>query len=269
MKEKPIRQLYLVLAGIRGLGIVSQNRLLQMCGDIGKAFAMSEERLLEIDRSMDSRRRIGDEKIHTFAECRNDQSRYDAASDLMQACESKGIAIITIEDETYPARLHDIINHPLVIYALGDLRLNHFEGTVGVVGARRCSREGKEQAIQTAQKAVLAGKAVISGMAKGIDSYAHTAAVKEEGYTVAVLGCGPDICYPKEHRALYEKIIFSGCVLSEYQPGELPRKYMFPQRNRLIAALSDELYVIDAGRNSGTHTTVEAARQCGKRVSFM
>ena len=96
------------------------------------------------------------------------------------------------------------------------------------------------------------------GYAKGIDSYAHTAALKKEGYTISVLGNGVDICYPKEHERLYEEIMLKGCVLSEYPPETMPREFRFPKRIRLIAALSDELYVVDAGRHSGTETTIKA-----------
>ena len=103
-------------------------------------------------------------------------------------------------------------------------------------------------------------------MAKGIDAYAHTAAIKNGGYTIAVLGNGPDICYPGEHIHLYEMIIKNGCVMSEYPPGTKPRQYMFPRRNHLIAALSDEVFVIDTGRNSGTKTTVEACEIYGRNV---
>ena len=85
-------------------------------------------------------------------------------------------------------------------------------------------------------------------------------------YTIAVLGSGPDICYPKEHQVLYEAIISCGCILSEYPPGTEPRRYMFPRRNRLIAALSDELYVIEAGRYSGTQSTVETCMRYGHEV---
>ena len=104
-------------------------------------------------------------------------------------------------------------------------------------------------------------------MAKGIDSYAHTAALKNEGYTIAVLGNGVDICYPEEHERLYEEIARKGCVLSEYPPETKPREFRFPRRNRLIAALSDELYVIDAGRHSGTETTVKACEIYGRTVT--
>lgn len=155
---------------------------------------------------------------------------------------------------------------PIVLYVRGKLKINEFEKSVGIVGARRCSQEGKQQAIRTAEREVLAGAAVISGMAKGIDSYAHTAALKNDGYTVAVLGSGPDVCYPREHERLYEEMITRGCVLSECLPGTEPRGYLFPRRNRLIAALSDEVHIIDVGRHSGTETTVEKCMEYGRKV---
>ena len=96
------------------------------------------------------------------------------------------------------------------------------------------------------------------------DDYAHTAAIKTNGYTVAVLGSGVDICYPREHMDLYEAMIETGCIVSEYPPGTPPMRYSFPRRNRLIAALSDEICVIGAGRNSGTRTTIEACERYGK-----
>ena len=103
-------------------------------------------------------------------------------------------------------------------------------------------------------------------MAKGIDSYAHTAALKQSGYTVAVLAYGIDQCYPVEHKALMCKIENEGLLLSEYPPETVPYRHSFPRRNRIIAGLSDVLYVIDAGKNSGTKTTVEAAERYGKQI---
>lgn len=134
------------------------------------------------------------------------------------------------------------------------------------MGARRCSREGKERAILIAREAVADNALVISGMAKGIDSYAHTSALMHGGSTIAVLGNGPDICYPIEHAALMERIIETGAIVAEYPPGTKPRSYRFPMRNRLIAAMSDTLYVVDTGRNSGTTSTIENALKYKRQV---
>ena len=97
---------------------------------------------------------------------------------------------------------------------------------------------------------------IISGGAKGIDGYAHTAAIRNGLRTIAFVGTGPDLCYPKEHSELFEQICEHGMILSEYPPGTSAFPSHFPRRNRLIAAWSDEMYVIGAGRNSGTQSTV-------------
>ena len=103
-------------------------------------------------------------------------------------------------------------------------------------------------------------------MAKGIDSYAHTACLKAGGYTVAVLGCGLDICYPSEHRLLKQRIEEQGLLLSEYPPGTLPHSCHFPKRNRIIAAWSREIYIPEAGKKSGAWITAAYGEKYGRRV---
>ena len=106
------------------------------------------------------------------------------------------------------------------------------EKTVGIVGARRCTQEEKLKVKEITEQYVSDHTAIISGMAKGIDSYGHTACLKTGGYTIAVLGNGLDICYPCEHMRLMEKIAENGLLISEYPPGTQSAKYRFPQRNR-------------------------------------
>ncbi len=238
--------LYVMLTQMKGLGPVRQNELLAKSGGIEKLFEMPEDEEPETAAE------------RAFLRMRGSISLRERAVEIFDAAQLLGVQIINREDPAYPKRFKGLSDSPAVLYALGDLRINAFDRSVGIVGARRCTKEGRQQAIDAAASAVNAGKAVVSGMAKGVDSYAHTAAVRSGGYTIAVLGNSPEICYPKEHQTLYEKIIETGCILSEYPPGTGPRNYTFPRRNRIIAGLSDELFVIDAGRNSGTHTTVEA-----------
>jgi DNA processing protein len=131
------------------------------------------------------------------------------------------------------------------------------EDRIAIIGARRCSAEDKKKCIslvgQMSEKRP--GAIIISGGAKGIDGYAHTAAIKNHLRTIAFVGTGLDICYPREHRELFEKICEYGVLLSEYPPGMPAKPYHFPQRNRLIAAWSGEMHIIGAGRNSGTRIT--------------
>lgn len=140
---------------------------------------------------------------------------------------------------------------------------------VAIVGARRCTQEVKQQAVVLAQQCVEKKQTLISGMAKGIDSYAHTACLKAEGYTVDILGNGLAICYPSEHKKLMECIEQNGLLLSEYPPGTRPTQYTFPRRNRLISAWSECIIVIAPGKGSGALITAEYGRKYGRAVEIL
>ena len=156
---------------------------------------------------------------------------------------------------------------PTVIYYKGTIK--KMEKTVGIVGARRCSQQDKRKAVKIAEYYTEKQNAIISGMAKGIDSYVQTACLKLGGYTVAVLGNGLDICYPEEHRLLMKRIEEKGLLISEYPPGTLPAKYNFPRRNRLISAWSDELVVISPGKGSGSLITAKYSENYGRKVKII
>lgn len=252
----------MVLTQMKGVGQVSQKELLDICGNIETCFAAGYDDLIKADEA----KLIGRRRIESFINQRNDKKLWEQADEIMRLSKSSDINVITYEDIDFPERFKSIKDVPIVLYTRGKLKINSYIHSVGIVGARRCTVDGKELAIKTSQTAICANAVVISGMAKGIDSYAHTAAIKSNGYTIAVLGNGVDICYPKEHEKLYEEIAEHGCVLSEYPPGTPPREYYFPKRNRLIAGLSDKLYVIDAGRNSGTLSTVDYSKKYGREV---
>ena len=274
MEDK--RLLYMWLSLLPGWGCVSINRLLRLCGGIENCFDISTEELFERDvkagKDSGSKCLIGNNRIDSFIRCRKDsglsEDIFADVKKIMEQCEREKIYIITAEDEQYPFRFKELEDMPAVLYVKGCLNINSYSRSVGIVGARRCSPEGKSKTIDTAIREVNADSAIVSGMAKGVDSYAHTAVLKNKGYTVAVLGSGVDICYPKEHMKLYEELTCHGCILSEYPPGTSPREYMFPKRNRIIAAMSDVLYVIDAGRNSGTVSTVENAKKYFRKVEM-
>lgn len=249
------KELYVMMTLIPGLGPVTQNKLLNSFGSIQRCFELSADQADMTTRG-----------INTFLKYKDDSELGKRASEIVNNCDRLNVQIITREYPAYPTRFKDLPDIPILLYSKGIFNINDYEKSLGIVGARRCTHEGKEQAIEAASRAVKENTAVISGMAKGIDSYAHTACIKEGGYTIAVLGNGPDICYPKEHQLLYEAIIRQGCIISEYPPGTRPCQYYFPQRNRIIAALSDELCVIDAGNNSGTRYTVDSCRKYRKDV---
>ena len=257
---------YIMLTRIQGIGPVTQNRLLDLCGSISACFELSETDLKERDHARKRAIQIGSKKIELFLKHRTEEKIYAESEEIINTCLLKNIDVITPDSREYPGRFLGVPDKPVVLYTRGLLKINEYARSIGIVGARRCSAEGKQQAVETTVKELQNNSAIISGMAKGIDSYAHTAAIKNGGYTIAVLGNGPDLCYPAEHDRLYDVIVTQGCILSEYPPGTKPRQYSFPKRNRLIAALSDELYVIDTGRKSGTQSTIDNCKKYGKLV---
>ena len=256
---------YIKLTLVPGTGPVTQNLLLNLAGDARACFTMEPQQLLELSKAAGTAE-AQIHRIRQFLDLRSDKSIQQQAEKILADCQKQEISLITITMDQYPNRFHGLDGMPVLLYTRGTLKINSYPHSIGVVGSRRCSPEGKQQTIEVVTEAVSRSTAIISGMAKGIDSYAHTAAIKSGGYTIAVLGNGPDICYPKEHRPLYERIAQEGCILSEYPPGREPQKYAFPNRNRLIAALSDELHVTECGKRSGTESTIKACRKWGRAV---
>ena len=188
----------------------------------------------------------------------------EQAKYIFDQCQKNQIGIVSYQDAKYPELARDILDMPLILYYKGNLKEN-LQGQA-IVGARRCSRAGRTHAINCAISLANQHIPVISGMAKGIDSYAHTACLHYGGFTVAVLGCGLDICYPKEHELLKQRIEECGLILSEYEPGILPITYNFPKRNRIIAAISSKIIIPKAGKGSGAMITAEYGRKYGREV---
>ena len=170
-----------------------------------------------------------------------------------------------MEDDKYPKKLMDIYDKPYGLFYLGDLP--EFGQSVSIVGARRCSAYGKRLALDIGQKLGESGFKVISGMARGIDSYGHRGCIDGGGVTVAVLGCGCDVVYPRENRQLYEEIVCkNGAIISEYQMGTSPLPMNFPRRNRIVSALADIVVVIEARDKSGSLITADFALEQGKDI---
>lgn len=175
------------------------------------------------------------------------------------------VKVVEKGEELYPEKLAEIDNPPERLFCIGDLRLLK-KRAVAVVGSRKASEYGKQVAMRIGKEAAENGVVLVSGMAKGIDSFGHLGALKSTGETIAVLGCGIDVCYPKENMKLYEEIKESGLIVSEYPPGTAPKPYMFPERNRIISALSEVIVVVEAGTNSGSLITAEIGASQGKTV---
>ena len=247
--------LALALCRVEGIGAVSIRKLLEKAGDVSEIRKLPAESLQKL---------LGEKKAALL-------KNWDAPENLERAkrqeeqWKKKGISFDFLWEEGFPKRLKEISDPPLVLYRIGKLPEPE-KKMAAIVGARACSSYGKEMAEYFARGLAKEGIGIVSGMARGADGIAQRAALSAGGYSVAVLGCGVDICYPEENRPLYEKLWENGCILSEYPPGTQPHSRLFPPRNRIISALSDLVLVIEAREKSGTLITVDMALEQGKDV---
>lgn len=167
--------------------------------------------------------------------------------------------------DDYPKKLKKIASPPYALYVKGRLP-DEERKAVAIVGARRCTPYGEQMALEYARVLAEQGAEIISGMARGIDGAGQRGALNGNGTTYGILGCGVDICYPRENMGLYMDIQRSGGLISEQIPGEKPLPYYFPARNRIISALSDAVLVMEAKEKSGSLITADMALEQGKDV---
>lgn len=175
------------------------------------------------------------------------------------------VDVLTWEDPRYPRHLHQVYNAPPVLYVKGSLDTRD-EWAVAVVGTRRVSVYGKEAAGMVASGLTRAGVTVVSGMARGIDTIAHRTCLDQGGRTIAVLGCGVDVVYPRENARLADEIAERGALISEYGLGTQPDASNFPPRNRIISGLTLGTVVVEAGLGSGALITADFAAEQGRDV---
>jgi len=183
---------------------------------------------------------------------------------LLHKIDSVKITCTVQQDDNYPVLLRDLADPPLVLFSRG--KWPPPANTFAVVGTRRASGYGLEATRWIADTLARSGAVVVSGLALGIDGAAHTAVLNAAGHTIAVLGCGVDVCYPISHQRLYERILETGTIVSEYPPGTAAFKHRFPERNRIIAGLAHATIVVQAGEKSGALRTVDAALDAGREV---
>lgn len=176
------------------------------------------------------------------------------------------IDIIGFEDKEYPDLLKEIYNPPLNLYIRGNRNILN-DVNIAIIGCRDASRYGEDVAVKFAFDLSKKNINIVSGLARGIDSFAHIGAIKAEGKTIAVLGNGLDIIYPSENKYLAKKILdLDGAIISEYPLGTKPDKTNFPARNRIISGLSNGVLVVEAKEKSGTLITVDFALEQGRDV---
>ncbi len=241
------------LNAVYNLGFKKTRLLIEHFGSVTKAYEASERELAathlftceKCSKILAARVRDYPEKLHFF-------------------CKTNGVDILTTEDNNYPLQLKNIQNPPSVLYIKG--LLPDTSSAVGVVGSRKSTSYGLKVAITFAQDLALAGLTIVSGGARGIDTAAHKGALKADGKTIAVLGCGIDVTYPYENADLFKQIAEKGAIITEFPPGTEPRAKNFPARNRIISGLSQGILVVEAARKSGAMITAEFAMDEGREV---
>lgn len=200
---------------------------------------------------------IGTAKAHKIAAGLREAS--SLADEELARCAALGVVVLCPDDAAYPALLKNICDPPVVLYVKGTLEPRDLNA-VAIVGSRKCSFYGREQAERFAALLAVAGMTVVSGGARGIDSAAHRGALSHPaGRTIAVLGCGVDVVYPPENAALFDQIGRQGAVISEFPLGTRPNKENFPRRNRVVSGLCRGVLVVEADEKSGALITARQA----------
>lgn len=243
---------YVLLSMIEGLGPRRLQHLLDRFGEPQTAWSAHEDELKEV---------LPPAVLKTFL---NKRKNLDPKTEIDKLSKA-GIHLVSVNDPEYPDSLRQIYDPPRIIYVKGQLEVLS-DLMIAVVGARKASRYGLTVAGEIAGELAENGLTIVSGMARGVDSAAHQGALKQKGKTVAVLGCGVDVVYPKENKKLMEEIIYNGAIVSEFPPGTSPQPGNFPQRNRIISGLSKGVLIIEAAERSGSLITADFALEQGRDV---
>ncbi|HYO78033.1 MAG TPA: DNA-processing protein DprA, partial [Thermoanaerobaculia bacterium] len=173
--------------------------------------------------------------------------------------------MIAIVDDDYPRMLREIVDPPLALHYLGDRSLIA-QPSLAIVGSRRATPYGVNVAEHLARKLAPTGLTIVSGLARGVDSAAHRAALECGGKTIAVLGTGIDVVYPRSNLSLFRRIAEEGLIVTEFPPGSPPRQEHFPIRNRIISGLSHGTVIVEATSRSGSLITARMAAEQNREV---
>ena len=245
---------WLKLAGAEGVGPITFGKLINFFGSPQHALGASAYELSKVEG-------IG---LSTAEKIAASRDRTNVAAEI-ELAEKLGVWIIHLHDVRYPALLKQIYDPPSVLYIKGTLSESD-NLSVAIVGSRRCSLYGSEQASRFAHILAGAGFTICSGLARGIDTAAHQGALAAGGRTIAVQGCGLANVFPPENKKLFDSIVESGACISELPLRYEPLAENFPPRNRIIAGLSLGTIVIEAGGNSGALHTAKSALEYNREV---
>ena len=242
------------LCNVRGIGRKKIANLIEEFGGPKKVYEANSEMLEKVNG-------IGQKEVKSFIESK---ATWDIAKEY-EKLKDKEVKFLSIWHKEYPSKLKYIEDYPFGIYVKGQLP-NEKVPSVAVVGARMCSEYGRIVAKEIARVLSQHKVQIISGLAMGIDGISQQAAIYAGGKTFGVLGCGVDICYPRENIELYMEIQKQGGLISEFNIGTKPAPFHFPMRNRIISALADIIIVIEAKEKSGSLITADMALEQGKDV---
>ena len=190
----------------------------------------------------------------------------ESSYSILRYCKENRVDVISYGDRRYPQRLKTIEDAPILLYCLGHFPDFNSSLCIGMVGTRKMSEYGKQTAYKIGYELASAGAIVVSGMALGVDAASAAGALSAGGKTVAVLGCGISVVYPKEHKYLMEEIARRGAVITEYPPKEAPHGHNFPKRNRIISGLCQGVLVVEGSVGSGALITARRAIDQGREV---
>lgn len=233
---------------------IKKIKLMQNAKEIEKIYKLTEKELLKIE---------GLNLLDVAEIAKNkDEKLLEKYENYINKNE---IEVISINDKQYPEKLKNIYDPPVIIFAKGNMKLLN-EKAVAIVGSRETNEYGKKQAYEISYNLSKNNITIVSGLAKGIDEMAHLGALNANKNTIAVIGTGHDIVYPKENKNIYGNIIKDGLVISEYLVGTKPMPKNFPMRNRIVAAIADAVLVIQARKNSGAIITADFALEYGKNI---
>ena len=244
---------WLALKSLEGVGNTLVGPLLERFGSPASVFSAPVHELAGV-RGMS--RKIA-EAILAFSD-------WDGILRQIDGLNQAGFRVVTFLDECYPKNLLNMYDRPALLYVAGHLQSDDI--CVAIVGSRHASTYGKYTTDRISRELTLRGVTIVSGMARGIDSSAHRGALAAKGRTVAVLGSGLDVIYPPENKKLFDAIVQSGAVISEYPPGTQPLPFHFPARNRIISGMSYGVLVVEAGEKSGSLITAKLAMEQGREV---
>ena len=241
------------LGGISGISAAKKIALEEQVGGAKEIYYMNKSKLEKI-------------KFLTRNECEIlEQYQKENPKEEQEKQIEKGISFVSFRQEEYPSRLRNIYQAPYGLFYRGRLP-EEDKCAVAIVGARVCSEYGRNVAKQIGYVLGKMEVELISGMAAGIDGAAQWGALRAQGKTYGILGCGVDVCYPKQNQDLYERIPQSGGIISEYCPKTTPRPIFFPNRNRIISGMADIVLIVEARKKSGSLITADFALEQGKEI---